>query len=176
MEVRPFTCLKKKMREYIEERQVIANPFSDRSYPFRSNSSPFAKQPKATPVKKRTVVAKPRKVNVGYYTLAFQWNWIGQTFPTHPKAAKAMSQSSRVLTQQMKALFTFTQPATTTATDPVVPNPLVTISSKTQHYCATCTPLIKQCPTTYPTLLNPNWSNLEGQDEDWNGDRQKEKE
>ena len=33
----------------------------------------------------------------------------------------------------------------------------------------------KPCPTTYPMPFNPNWSNL-GEDEDWNGERQKDKE
>ena len=83
-EVRLFPSLRKKMRQCIEERQALANPFSDRSYSSRPNPSPFAKWPKATPAEKRTMVAKPRKVNVGYYPPAFQHNWVGQTFPTQP--------------------------------------------------------------------------------------------
>ena len=69
------------------------------------------------------------------------------------------------------------QPAAATAL--IVPYPLVTIPSQTQKmpsYCVTCTPLGKQCPTNYPMPLNPNWSDLEGEQEDWNGDKQKEKE
>ena len=42
MEVRPFPSLGKKMREYIEERQALANAFSNRSFPSRPNPSPFA--------------------------------------------------------------------------------------------------------------------------------------
>ena len=62
------------------------------------NSSPFAKQPKATPVKKRTVVTKhnidrlsqSRKVNIGYHPSAFKHNWVGEaTFPTQSKVAEA---------------------------------------------------------------------------------------
>ena len=37
-------------------------------------------------------------------------------------------------------------------------------------------PFEKPCPTTYPMPLNHNWSDFEGEEEDWNGDRQKEKE
>ena len=100
MEVRPFPSLRKKMCDYIEERQAIANSFSNRSHHSRPNPSPFAKQTKATPAKKRRVVAKPRKVNVRYYPPAFQQNWVGQaTFPTQPKAAEATSQGSAVPTQ-----------------------------------------------------------------------------
>ena len=34
----------------------------------------------------------------------------------------------------------------------------------------------KLCPTTYPMPLHPNWSDWEGEEEYWNGDREKEKE
>ena len=34
----------------------------------------------------------------------------------------------------------------------------------------------KQCPTTYPMSLNPNWSDSEGEEGDWGGHKQKEKE
>ena len=84
------------MREYTEERQAITNPFSHRSCPSRPNPSPFVKWPKATLAMKRTVAAKPRKVNVGYYPPAFQWNLVGKTFLTQPKAVEAMSQASSV--------------------------------------------------------------------------------
>ena len=82
IEVRPFPSLRKKMRDYIEERQAIANPFSNRSYPSKPNPTPFAKQPMATLAKKRTKcniekLSKPRKVNVAYYPPAFQQNWVG---------------------------------------------------------------------------------------------------
>ena len=79
----------------------------------------------------------------------------------------------------MEASFTFTQPARVTATVPFVPNIPVTIPSQTQKmpgYCATCTPLGKQCPTNYPMTPNPNWSNSEGKEGDWNSDKQKQKE
>ena len=87
------------MRDYIEERQAIVSPFSYRSYPSRPNPSLFVKGPKATPVKRMTVVAKPRKVNVGYYPPAFQQNWVGQTFPTQPKVLEVTSWASLLLTQ-----------------------------------------------------------------------------
>ena len=46
MQVRPFRSLRKKMKEYIEERQNIINPFSpNREFPNRSVPSPFAKGP-----------------------------------------------------------------------------------------------------------------------------------
>ena len=58
-----------------------------------------------TPAKKRrTVVAKPRKVNMEYYSPDLDHNWFGQTFPTQPKAAEAMSQASIVQIQQMFTL------------------------------------------------------------------------
>ena len=95
LEVRPFPSLQK-MRDYIEERQAIVNPFSSKSYPSGHNPSPFVQWPKATTTKERTVVANPRKVKVGYYPPAFQGNWVWQTFPTQPKAA---SQASSVQMQ-----------------------------------------------------------------------------
>ena len=159
--------LRKKMRDYMEERQAIANHYSNRLYPYRPNTLPFAKQPKATQAKKRTNKcniekhSKLRKVNVGYYPPAFQQNWVRHTFPTQPKAAEATFQASSVPSQQREALLTFLQAATVTATAavPDVPNPPVTISSQTQKmpgYCVTCMPLGKQCPTNYPMPLNPN--------------------
>ena len=78
MEVRPFPALGKKMRDYMEVRQAIANSFSsNRSDPSRPNPSPLVKWPKATPAKKRTKgnienLLKPIKVNAGYYLPAFQ--------------------------------------------------------------------------------------------------------
>ena len=166
---RLFPSLRKWVWDYIEERQAIADPFTHISYPSRPNPLPFAKQPKATPVKKRTVVTKhnidklsqSRKVNVGYYPPEFKWNWVGQaTFPTQSKAAEAAAQALMVErpTQKSVACFSFMQQAT--ATVPAMPTkPSVTISDqKSLNYCVTCTPLGKQCPTTYPMPLNPNWS------------------
>ena len=43
-------------------------------------------------------------------------------------------------------------------------------------YCVTCMPLGKQCPTNYLMPFNPNWSDSEREGEEWNGDKQKEKE
>ena len=81
----------------------------------------------------------------------------------------------------METPFTFMQSATVTATTiaavPVEPNTPVTIPSQTQKmsgYCATCTPLGKQCLMTCPMHLKPNWSNLE-REEDWNSDKQEER-
>ena len=74
---------------------------------------------------------------------------------------------------------TTTAAVTTTTTVPFTSNPPITVSSQNQqrsNYCATCTPLGKQCQTTYPMGLNPNWSDLEEEEKDWNGDRWKEKE
>ena len=53
-----FSFPKEKMHDYMEERQAIANPFTHKFYASRPNPSPFVKQPKANPVKKRTVIAK----------------------------------------------------------------------------------------------------------------------
>ena len=64
LEVRAFPSIGKKTRECMEKRQALANLFSNRSYPSRLNPSLFAKQPKATPAKKRTTVAKPRNMNL----------------------------------------------------------------------------------------------------------------
>ena len=64
------------------------------------------------------------------------------------------------------------------ATGTFTSNQPITISSQTQQrltYCVTFTSLGKQCPTTYSMPFNPNWSDLEGKEEDWNGERQKEK-
>ena len=163
----------------MEKRQTIANPFN-RSIPNRPNPSPFAKWPNATPAKKRTMSTKPRKVKVRNYTPI---NWVGQGFLTPPKATEAMPQVPTVQTQQMEAPFTFTKSVTASATNTAITttasSPPIMISSQTQqrsNYCATCTPLGRQCPTTYPMSLNPNWSDSEGEEIDRDGDKQKEKE
>ena len=49
-----------------------------RSFPNRPPPSPFAKWPNASPAKKRTMSAKPRKVKVRKYTPI---NWVGQKLP-----------------------------------------------------------------------------------------------
>ena len=178
----------------MEEGQAIGNPFT-RSYPYRPNPSPFVKQPKAAPVKKRTVVmmcnsdklSQLRKVSVGCYPPAFKHNWVGQvTFPT-PKAAEATAQTpmAAIPTHQAYASYIFMQSAT--ATVPSMPTkPSVSLSP---GYCVTCTLHGKQCPTSYHMHLNPNWSDYKEEEEktvkfqmkqrrkqDWNGDIQKWKE
>ena len=79
------------------------------------------------------------------------------------------------------------QPAT--ATVPAMPTKslVATSDQKFPSYCATCTPLGKQCPTTYPIPLNPTWSNSEEEKDlkvpneaekeiaDWDGDIQMQK-
>ena len=70
-------------------------------------------------------------------------------------------------------------------TKPLVTKP----DQKPQSYCVTCTPLGKQCLTTYPMPLNPNWSYSEEEEkdlkvpneaeeeiEDWEGYIQRQKE
>ena len=59
--VKPFLSLQKKMMEYLRQRQAIANPFANRSYPSRPKPSPFAKSSKATPVKRSNLVTRPHK-------------------------------------------------------------------------------------------------------------------
>ena len=138
-EVRPFPSPRKKMKDYLEERQTIDNPFS-RSFPNRPHPSLFAKQPNATPVKKRTVRTKPRKVKVRNYTPI---SWVGQAFPTPPKATEAMIHVPSVQTCQMDTPFTFMKQvmvsATNTATTAAAHSPPITISHQTQqrsNYCS----------------------------------------
>ena len=52
-EVKSFSSLRKKIKDYGEEYQAIANPFNPRSYLLRPNPSPFAKLPNATPVRRK---------------------------------------------------------------------------------------------------------------------------
>ena len=59
MEVKPFPSLWKKMKDYIEEHQAIASLFTNRSYPYRPEPSPFAKRHKTTPVKRSNLVTIP---------------------------------------------------------------------------------------------------------------------
>ena len=58
MKVTWFPSLQKKIKDYIEEHQAIANPFTHRSYPSRPNPSPFAKRPKAIPIKGSNTVTR----------------------------------------------------------------------------------------------------------------------
>ena len=82
--VKPFPSLQKKMMEYLRQRQAIANPFANRSYPSRPKPSTFAQRPKATFIIRRNLVtrphkdklSKPRKINVGYHPGFLQCNWL----------------------------------------------------------------------------------------------------
>ena len=198
MGVKLLPSLRKKMKEYIKECLTIANPFNHRSYPCRPNPLPFTKWPKATPVKRSTVVTrhniencqKPRNINVGCIPHFFLQNWLVQVME-----AEASSQTLTfaqpvalvvIPTHQTEASFIFTRPATVPAT-PI--QPLVTLSNQTQKtpgYCVTCIPVGKQCPVEYPMPLKSDWldSEEEGNDskeqnevkeeiEDWDGDLQK---
>ena len=136
------------MKYYIEEHQVIANPFTPRSYPSKPNPSPFTKWPKATTEKRNTMAtspnierpAKPRN----------QQNWLT---PSQEIRSHSTGSHRAIPTQQVGMSFTFTQLATASA---VHTQPLVTIPNQTQpRYCAAYTPSGKKCPTTYPIPLDP---------------------
>ena len=168
--VRPFPSLRKKMKEYMEERQAIANPFS-------SDSTPPGPIPHHLQIGPKPPHKREEQINMTLKNFknqerwmwdtapAFQWNLVGQTV-----LAEAMPQASSV---QMQLMLTFMQPATTTATAiatataalPLqVPSPQVTMSSQTQlksNYCATCIPLGKPSPATYSMSITPNWLNSE---------------
>ena len=169
----------KKMKDYIEECQAIANPFIHRLYPSRPNSSPFAKWPKAIPVKRRNMVtrfnieklSKLRKINVGYHPRFVQWNWFAQAkeveaasqAPTFTKPAASVV----IPTQQTTASITFMQPATV----PAVPTqPMVILSDQTQKspgYWVTCKPTRKQCWKEYLMPLKSDWSDSEEEEKEY---------
>ena len=125
-----------------------------------------------------------RKWNMGYHPTIFQQNWLAQA-----REAKATAQAPTVviLTQQAEMSFTFTQPATA----PVAhTQPLITMSNQTQKspgFCATCTPVRKQCHTEYPMALKLDWSDSEEEKdfkkqseaeeeiEDWDANIQKQR-
>ena len=121
---------------------------------------------------------------MGYYLPPFKKNWVGQaTLLTQSKEAEDAAKATMVTTpmHQAVASFTFMQPATAPA---MQSKSLVTISNQiSPSYCATCTPLRKQCPTTYPMPINWSESNEEEKDLkvpdeaeeiiDWDGDIQK---
>ena len=75
MKVKPFLSLQKKMVEFLRQRQIITNPYANRSYHPR---------PKATATRKcnlvtltrpnREKLSQPRKVNVGPLPKATQGN------------------------------------------------------------------------------------------------------
>ena len=74
MWIRPFLSLRKKMKEYIEERNNILNPFaSNREFPNRAVPLPFAKEnPQTTKTKRRCMerrcdIKKLRKGDKGFY-------------------------------------------------------------------------------------------------------------
>ena len=129
MEVKPFPSLQKKMKDYIKECQTIANPCVNRLYPCTPKPSPFAKRPKAMPVKRSNLVtrcnieklSKPRKVNVGYNPGFLQQNWLTTV---KAKEAEAITQAPTITqpaatlaisTKQATGSVTFTQPATVSA-------------------------------------------------------------
>ena len=61
-----------------------------------------------------------------------------------------------------------------------IPNPPLTVTSQRATYCAMCSSLSRPCPIFFlpaPTVSLPqsNWLDTE-EEEDWDGERQKEKE
>ena len=133
MGVKLFSSLRKKMKDYIQEHQAIANPFIPRSYPSRPNAPLFAKQPNATALKRNAMgtkcnnerLAKPRKIDVQHDLAPFQKNWLTQTI--------AQVLIVAILTHKEDISFTFAQLPTNSV---VHTQPAITI------------------PTRYPT--NPN--------------------
>ena len=67
MQVRPFPSVRRKMKEYIEERQNILNPLvPNKEFHNRPVPSLFTKNPKTTPTKRhhiesRSDIKKPKK-------------------------------------------------------------------------------------------------------------------
>ena len=116
MKIKPFPSRRKNVQDYIKECQAIVNYFTHRYYPCRPNPSPFARWPKATPVKRSTRVircnvdrlSKTGKVNMGYDPTPFQRNWLTQV----REAEAAQAPMVAVLTQQAEMSFMFMQPAT----------------------------------------------------------------
>ena len=65
MQVRPFPSLRKKMNEYMEERQNILNPFApNREFPNRPVPLPFAKSPNSSQPKEVTQRAGMTLINL----------------------------------------------------------------------------------------------------------------
>ena len=163
--IKPFPLLQKKKEAYIKERQTNANPFNyNQSFPSRSNPSSFAKLPRATPKRKRTVKANPRKMRK---------NYTPSTWVTFNAQLKEDS------TRQMETPFTITNLITATpAMFAATPNPPITVTSQISIYCVMCSALGRPCPTFFPpapTVSPPysNWSDTG--EEDWDGEKQRER-
>ena len=92
-EVKLVLSLRKKMKDYIKECQDIVNPFTHRSYPSRPNPLTIQKWPKATPVKRSTMVTRCN-IEKNYQ------NWENKHgIPSHifPMKLVCPSQGSRIL-------------------------------------------------------------------------------
>ena len=155
----------------MKERQNSLNPFlPTQKYPNRHNPSQFMKLHKVKPKRKRTVKATQKKAK-RIYTPSI---WV--TFTTQPKAVDS------VQAWQTETLFTVMKLIMTALTNqnmtPAVPSlPIPVTSQKRPTYCAMCTVLGRLWPTFLPlttSLPHPNW--LDSEEEDWDGERQKEKE
>ena len=193
MQVRPFLSLRKKMKDYIEERQTILNPFPpNKEFPNRPVPSPFIKRSKSTPTKRshtesRHDIKKPGKGN----KRCFQYHG-----SINVRAAETVPQIP-VLIQPAVPIFQaptegiYAQPVTATApTQPMttIPRP----PHLSQNCCALCMPVGRQCQNNYMLPMHPEWSDPEEEkdlskqesegeqekeeDEDWDSTRQKETE
>ena len=139
-EVKLFLSLWKKLKDYNEETQVIANPFANRSHPSRPKPSPFAKRPKATPIKRSNSVtrhnieklSKPRKINVGYHPKFMQQNW----FAVKAKEVEAVEQAPHIYPTSCN--ISHIQPATASAAPSQPTETLPTQSQKSPRYCDIC--------------------------------------
>ena len=74
-EVQPYPSLKKKMVEFMKNRQIITTPFANRS--FQPRPKVAVKKHNLVPLTRlnRAKISHPRKINVGPLTEATQQNW-----------------------------------------------------------------------------------------------------
>ena len=137
-EVKPFPSLQKKMTEYLRQRQIIATPFSNRSYQPRPKTTPIRRSNLVTLTRtNREKLSQCRKVNVGPISKAKQRNWLATVMAKEAEATA--SSQAPAPTQPVEV------PAAQSPTLPLCPD---------TRYCAVCTPLEKLCPNEYPITLD----------------------
>ena len=132
--------------------------------PLQVNSSQFAKQPKATPVKNGCCQTNKGECRILSPSLPVKLSWTNLANSAQGSRSHVSGFLSSITADGNSVHFHTASHSPSNHTQP---------DSKESNYYATCTPLGKQCSTTYP--LNPNWSDLKGE-EDLNGDKQKVKE
>ena len=160
-EAQPYPSLKKKIVEFIHQRQALTTPYASRPNHPKSKKTP--KKRNSVPLTKpdKSKLSKPRKINVQkYLTSTSQLNWKPATSKSLTKEAIDAAWSTSTSLAPCKECQLMNIPSTPLPCSPTD----TTKVAEDSKYCAICTPLGKDCPGRLG--LSSDWDEEDDQAED----------